>query len=800
LIIGMDFGTTNSGMATFDGEQVRLLPVDPASANPHVARTALYVTNDQSVTIGREAVDRYFDDNVGRPVKMKKVWVGEVEVYGADMFYVTDVYTWIDALSPGRLFLSVKSSLRDSEYYGTVVGGSYYSLENLIAVYLSLTRRRAERLLGREVREVVLGRPVRFSLDPAADSMAQRRLLQAAFRAGYEKVYLQQEPIAAAYHYAANSGRPQNILIFDFGGGTLDTTVMRLDGRRVREVLSTGGIPVAGDVFDQRLVRARLPRHFGEGSHYGANHHRLPMPMWIYDIFSDWQKIIELQTPSTLKLLRDIAQSAEDRQGIEALISLVSNNYGLQMFDAVESAKRVLSSQEAAQIYLHGPAFNVTENVTRAQFEQIIRAEIQAIDSHLDETVATSGLTAGDIDAVIRTGGSSTIPAFQNMLIEKFGRDRLLAADTFSSVTSGLGIIARAIDSGEMEAQAHIASDQPRPARRPAPGQKVPAANLDLVLRRTAAREKEDAAAAPERQTGLIFLADGGEHRRNRLWTAVLPAQKLEAEHAVALATAPISLPDNWLGDSRLRQALAMATLDDPLLMVTSRYRFLLSTARHLGELGELDLDVANYFRLQTDEHVCALGRWQDVKESSRMLLVTSRGYARAYDVERITQSIEGAIPFQFDRPLPGVPAAVLAVDDDDHVIVCLENGRAVRYCLGDIPLKGIQAIGWRVGERVIGARRIASGDQALFLTENGYGKRMPAEWVPIPSKPNSPGRVMVARRPLRGLHSAEAGARLWAITPKRLLSLSMDLFVSLHGSVAAGRPGINQVVSGDGT
>jgi hypothetical chaperone protein len=771
LIIGMDFGTTNSGMATYDGKQVRLLPVDPASANPHVARTALYVTNDQSVTIGREAVNRYFDHNVGRPVKMKKVWVGEVEVYGADMFYIADVYTWVDVLSPGRLFLSVKSSLRDSEYYGTVVGGSYYSLENLIAVYLSLTRRRAEQLLGREIGEVVLGRPVRFSKDPDADSMAQRRLLEAAFRAGYEKVYLQQEPVAAAHHYAANTGRPQNILIFDFGGGTLDTTVMRLDSRRVREVLATGGIPVAGDVFDQRLVRATFPRHFGEGSHYGANHHRLPLPKWIYDIFSDWQKIIELQTPKTLKLLRDIAQSAEDRQGIEALISLVSNNYGLRMFDSAESAKRTLSSQESAQIQLHGPAFNVAENVTRAQFEQIIHAEIQAIDGHLDETVAASGLARQDIDAVIRTGGSSTIPAFQKMLIEKFGGDKLLAANTFSSVTSGLGIIAQAIEHGEMEAQPHLASEQQRVSNS-APGQKVPAVNLDLVLRRTAAREKESAATAPERQSGLILLVD-----ENLLWTATLPAQMLEnGEDSLALARAPISLPDNWLRDSGLRQAMVVGSLDEPLLLITSRYRFLLSTVRHLGELRELDLSLADYFRLRKDEQVCALGRWQEVKERSRMLLVTSRGYTRAYDVEKITEAIEGAVPFQFDRPLPGLAVAVLAVNDNDHVVICLDNGRAVRYCLGDIPLKGIQAIGWRVGERVIGARKIASGDHVVFLTENGYGKRMPAEWVPIPSKPNSRGRVMVARRPLYGLYSAEGGARLWAITPKRLLSLPADL------------------------
>jgi hypothetical chaperone protein len=116
MIVGMDFGTTNSGMAEYDGRQVNVLPLDPGNANPKVARTSLYITNDQTIFIGREAVDRYFSDNVGRPVKLQKVWVGEIEFFGGDMYYVTDVYTWVDILSPGRLFLSIKTGLRDAEY------------------------------------------------------------------------------------------------------------------------------------------------------------------------------------------------------------------------------------------------------------------------------------------------------------------------------------------------------------------------------------------------------------------------------------------------------------------------------------------------------------------------------------------------------------------------------------------------------------------------------------------------------------------------------------------------------------
>ncbi|MCA9970793.1 MAG: Hsp70 family protein, partial [Anaerolineales bacterium] len=451
MIVGMDFGTTNSGMAVADGETVRVLPLDPANANPRVARTAVYISNDQQVHIGRAAVDLYYAQNIGRAVKMQRVWIGELEVYGADMYYVTDAYAWVDVLSPGRLFLSIKSSLRDQSYAGTVVGQFYYPLEDLVALYLTVTRVRAEQLLGRPVRQVVLGRPVHFAYDDEHDRLAQARLLQAAFRAGYERVSLQYEPIAAAFNYETGLNREQHVLVFDFGGGTLDITVMRLGDAARRQVLATGGIPVAGDVFDQKLVRAKLPRHFGEGSVYGPRHSPRDVPRWVYDSFSNWQKMLELQSAENRQMLQEIAQSSRHRFQFEALMALVSSNYGLKMFDVVEQAKRRLSDKRGAEIRLEGPGFQVVDFVTRTEFEGIIRAEIRAIETHLLETLRASGLRAAEIDAVIRTGGSAQIPAFYEMLCRLFGAEKVQSVDAFSSVTAGLGVIARGVAAGELD-------------------------------------------------------------------------------------------------------------------------------------------------------------------------------------------------------------------------------------------------------------------------------------------------------------------------------------------------------------
>lgn len=756
----MDFGTTNSGMAVFDGQRVRMLPLDSAGTNPEVARTALYVTNDQTISIGRNAVNRYFEENVGRPIKMKKVWVGEVEVYGADMYYVADVYAWIDVLSPGRLFLSIKSGLRDPEYQGTIVGQVYYSLENLISSYLSLTKMRAERQMGKEIREVVLGRPVIFSTDPEADELAQGRLLEAAFRAGYEKVYLQYEPIAAAYAYAMTVNEPQNILIFDFGGGTLDITVMRIGTRGERDVLATGGIPIAGDIFDQKLVRAKLPRHFGEGSQYGLAGRQLPLPSWIFDVFSNWQKVFELQTHRSRELLQEILSTSSDKKGIEALISMVANNYTLHMFDVVEATKRRLSDEMAALIQLNGPGFRVTELITRTVFEQIIRNEIQAIDTHLDESVAASGLAPCDIDAVIRTGGSSNIPAFRYMLMDKYGRDKVQAADIFNSVASGLGIIAKGVEEGSIEARAYTQADQP-PHSEANQQEKVAAVNLKLLQKRMASREDALHGEALGRRRELIVLQGKG-----LLSTIPLPNYPLDSADQTAFPFEASEASPTGV------QIVSSEDRDHQLLLITSMYRFLLTTPGNLSDLQDLGMNINEYYQFKKDEFVSTISPWDIVKKHAKLLLVTSKGYVRTYLLDRLVESIEGPTPLMFDQQLVGIPLLAAGVNERTELVLVSDTGRAVRYPLDELPSQGLQAINRREGERLAGALIGDREQEMLAITEDGYGKRMPIESVPEPPKPNSHGRVIVSRKPVAGIVLIEPERACFAITERSLIPL----------------------------
>ena len=462
--IGLDFGTTNSGAAVFDGQQVRVFPLDPASHDPTVIRSTLYVTRDHEVFIGREAIETYYRQNVGRPSKMVRRHVGEIEVTAAEMAFVRDVYVLVDELTPGRLLRSLKSGLATS-YEGTTIFGRYYELEELIALYLREIRRRVEAETGQAVEGMVLGRPVNFSgsSGEADNQRAEGRLRRAAEKAGFRDVTFELEPVAAALHYELTTSKPQNVVVFDFGGGTLDVTVMRIGEPGRRQTFATGGVGIAGDAFDQRTIEALLLDHFGRGStirlaasrlsstkshgqavrpaHDGAwGEDATPFPSQYTAALVNWQAIPELNRPETLHFLQLAQINGSHPARVRALESLLVNNYATRLFDEVERAKIALSSASFAIVRLTGEDIDVWQPLTRSQFESLIADETRRIEVCLLDTLDRSGLRPGEIDAVVRTGGSAQIPRFIEMLGRIFDPDKVVLSDVFSGVTAGLAI------------------------------------------------------------------------------------------------------------------------------------------------------------------------------------------------------------------------------------------------------------------------------------------------------------------------------------------------------------------------
>ena len=284
--VGIDFGTSNSGVALYDGQRVHLLPVDPKNVIPEVIKTVLYITKDYRPLIGQEAVEHYYRDNVNRQRRFVKQWAGEIDVRGADMFYVRDIYVYVDELKPGRLLQYLKTALRKDGYTGTQIFERYYTVGDLAKTYLSLLKQRAENVLGEQIDSVTLGRPVKFSEHAEQDRKAQETLRQAALEAGFKEVDFELEPIAAALDYEQSITQPQNVVIFDFGGGTLDIAVMRLGDPDRRELYASGGVDIAGSDFDRSIIEKRMLSHFGLG--HGKLH---PEIMDMIQAVPDWMAL-----------------------------------------------------------------------------------------------------------------------------------------------------------------------------------------------------------------------------------------------------------------------------------------------------------------------------------------------------------------------------------------------------------------------------------------------------------------------------------------------------------------------------
>ena len=831
--IGMDFGTTNSGIAHYDGEhaRLRLLPLDPAAPNPQVARSALYITHDRQLHFGRAAIDNYYQQNLNRPVQMERVYVGEIEQTFAELpTFHRDVYIERDVFSPGRLFLSFKSSLASRSYVGTAVGEDFYLLEDIIALYLYSARRRAERALNASLTEVVLGRPVRYADDPEQDALAQARMLQAAFLAGFQRVHFAYEPVAAAYAYTLRpdfrADTPQTLLVFDFGGGTLDISIVKSETVRSCEptrapaltVLATGGIAIAGDAFDSRIVRRKLTAPFGEGGHYLSDGRQLPVPAAYYDAFSSWQDLLALQQPNTLESLRRIARSAEQPARIQSLIRLITSHYGLRLFDIAEAAKRHLSRAERAGLRLVEDGLAFDERLSRREFESLIRSDLRKISARLDEVLATGGLRPRDIDAVIRTGGSAQIPCFVRLLEERFGAEKVRTMDTFSSVTAGLAVIANRL-SALRGACWHCAAvrhgktclDDDLPEGALVSADHTPEKRVPPTYRETKSSERLPRVALKQMQQ-LIDLRTGerestanmswliGRAGRGQMVSVPLP-RELPAIFPLADSHPPqqipksfsrtVSRPTNKIPKSFSPPAFALAAParilpgDERLVLLTGAPRLLAREVSWLHELAALGTTLEEFERFERDafgeERVCSFSAWSDLAGARRLLLLTTRAHAQPLATEHTLQRLRLSATLRLDMPTrAGDPLALLPLHEGGSLILLTSAGRLARLSAADCETTGALSptggalLSLTGRERLLAALMLSRAGPLVVAREDGALRWWESGEIPQAGKGRMTLRAGIARlTAAKGRHALAtvgAGQTLRVLTTQRLL------------------------------
>jgi hypothetical chaperone protein len=412
--IGIDFGTTNSSIAIKNGAGAPDLVTFPTARGltesfrsvlflqqvKHAGRTQL-----KSFT-GPQAIEHYLDPDHGH--------------------------------EQGRLIQSLKSYLPSRTLTGTEVFGRRYTLEDLITRILTDLRLAAEKHLGHPVRRATVGRPVRFvaAETPEDDAFAVSRLASAFQLAGFEHVDFEMEPIGAAYAYESTLDHDELILIGDFGGGTSDFSLLhvgptiRKRGRVASDLLGNSGLGLAGE---------GLERTFSHASDRPAP--IIPaVPAWIYANLERWHYLSFLKTRNVTEILRSARARAQEPEKVAALITLIEEDLGYQLHQAVQRLKIDLSRSDRAEFRFRDGSMDIAAHVDRADFEGWIADDLAAIEGSIDGLLASTGICASQVDRVFLTGGTSFVPAVRRIFESRFTAARVRTGNEFTSVASGLAL------------------------------------------------------------------------------------------------------------------------------------------------------------------------------------------------------------------------------------------------------------------------------------------------------------------------------------------------------------------------
>ena len=431
---GLDFGTSNTSLAVNDGTSTRVLPIDAIAGE--TMPTVLYIRRDGTPIVGRAAIDAYLEDNRTRgPIRREFKMLG-IRMASSDKEQPTvEAHIFTDVQAPGRLFQALKTFLGDPLETRTNVFGDAKGLEDLIALILVHVRNRAKELTGHAPEAITLGRPVRFIGDEGAEGRATGRLRAAAELAGFREIRFVPEPIAAAH--AADVGEGTS-LVFDFGGGTLDLCVVRRESRGGLAVLATAGGPIGGDRATELLIEDAVAPRLGSRAEWGPK--RLRLPRYIVNALRDWHALSALNEKPLLDALDDLVRAGAPKRELAALRSAIELQLGYEIFQTTDATKCDLSTVAAAILTYHHAEVDVDARVTRGRFEHLIRPMLDETGALVERVTDDAGAAAGDIAAVVYTGGSSAIPSFRALMRALLPNAVERDAAAFTSVAAGLAM------------------------------------------------------------------------------------------------------------------------------------------------------------------------------------------------------------------------------------------------------------------------------------------------------------------------------------------------------------------------
>lgn len=272
-------------------------------------------------------------------------------------------------LNPDKTIASIKRHM--GEDYKVNIDGKDYTPQEISAMILRKLADDASAYLGEKVTSAVITVPAYFN-------DAQRQATKDAGRiAGLDVLRIVNEPTAAALAYGLEKEKSEKVLVFDLGGGTFDVSILEI-GDGVHEVLSTSGdTHLGGDDFDQKIMD------------------------WMCDEFKKSEGIDLRNDKQAMQRVKEAAEKAKCE-----LSSVMETNINLPFITADANGPKHLDL-----------------NLTRAKFEDLSRDLLNRCKTPVETALKDAGVTKADINEVVLVGGSSRIPAVQQLVKEYTGKE-----------------------------------------------------------------------------------------------------------------------------------------------------------------------------------------------------------------------------------------------------------------------------------------------------------------------------------------------------------------------------------------
>jgi molecular chaperone DnaK len=393
--IGIDLGTTNSVVA-FKDATVRVIATGPN--NEDLCRSCVAVDKSGSFVVGNSTYKnwRKYAPNIVVSVKrLMGAAISDPQVQ--KMKENKDMYPYGIAKMSGGTEDSVV----------IIMNGKEYTPEQISAEILRQLKNDASVKLGDEITHAVITVPAYFN---EKQKTATRK---AAELAGLKVQRLLAEPTAAAISYGADkmaADEDKIFLVYDFGGGTFDLSILVASGGNFIESGTGGDRWLGGDDID-RLISEYVITEVGKTNNVDIHE--------IIDGLSERKK------------------------------------YAFQgeFKDAVESAKKALSQTESATIAIYdqlededGNPIDIEVSLTRRKFEAMIRPLVQRTLDLIDELLEKTAYPIDTIDNILLVGGSSCIPLVRKMLCDKYGKDKILSSEKpMLAIAEGAAILSHSM-------------------------------------------------------------------------------------------------------------------------------------------------------------------------------------------------------------------------------------------------------------------------------------------------------------------------------------------------------------------